>query len=156
MRRRFILAIRNIRTDDDEILRKKSRKIDEITDRIKVLVRDMIETMYAADGVGLAAPQVGILKRVVVIDVGNGPIVLINPEITESEGCLLDVEGCLSLPGRQGQVERPARVKVRALNLDGEEFVLEGKELLARAICHEVDHLEGILFTDKMIKKEGV
>jgi peptide deformylase len=150
------MAIRNIRTDDDIILRKKSRKVEDITDRIKVLVQDMLETMYAADGIGLAAPQVGILKRVVVINVGNGPLVLINPEIIESQGCLVDVEGCLSLPGRQGQVERPAKVKVKALNLDGEEFILEGEDLLARAICHETDHLEGILFTDKLIKKEGV
>jgi peptide deformylase len=150
------MAIRNIRTDDDEILRKKCRKVDEINDRVKTLVKDMIETMYSADGVGLAAPQVGILKRIAVIDVGEGPITLINPEIIERHGCEVDVEGCLSLPGKQGQVERPKKVKVKALDINGEEFTLEGEDLLARAICHELDHLDGILFTDRIVKKEGL
>jgi peptide deformylase len=148
------MAIRNIRTDKDEILRKKCRKVDEINDRIKTLVKDMFDTMYASDGVGLAAPQVGILKRIAVVDEGNGPITLINPEIIESEGCELDKEGCLSLPGKQGMVERPKKVKVKALDINGEEFILEGEDLLARAICHELDHLDGILFTDKVVKKE--
>ena len=148
------MAIRNIRTDKDEILRKKCRKVDEINDRIKTLVKDMFDTMYASEGVGLAAPQVGILKRIAVIDAGNGPITLINPEIIETQGCELDNEGCLSLPGKQGLVERPKKLKVKALDINGEEFVLEGEDLLARAICHELDHLDGILFTDKVIKKE--
>lgn len=150
------MAIRNIRTDEDEILRKKCRKVDEINARVKTLVNDMIETMYSADGVGLAAPQVGILKRIAVIDVGQGPIVLINPEIIEKQGCERDVEGCLSLPGKQGEVERPKKVKVKALDINGEEFTLEGEDLLARAICHELDHLDGVLFIDKIVKKEGI
>lgn len=150
------MAIRNIRTDEDEILRKKCRKVDEINARVKTLVNDMIETMYSADGVGLAAPQVGILKRIAVIDVGEGPIVLINPEIIEKQGCERAVEGCLSLPGRQGEVERPKKVKVKALDINGEEFTLEGEDLLARAICHELDHLDGVLFIDKIVKKEGI
>jgi peptide deformylase len=148
------MAIRNIRTDKDEILRKKCRKVDEINDRIKTLVKDMFDTMYASDGVGLAAPQVGILKRIAVIDVGNAPITLINPEIIETQGCELDKEGCLSLPGKQGLVERPKKLKVKALDINGVEFVLEGEDLLARAICHELDHLDGILFTDKVVSKE--
>jgi peptide deformylase len=147
------MAIRNIRKDNDEILRKKCKKVEEINDRIKTLVKDMFETMYSESGVGLAAPQVGILKRVVVVDVGDRPITLINPEIIESEGCELDMEGCLSLPGRKGPVERPKRLKVKAMDINGDEFVLEGEDLLARAICHELDHLEGILFTDKITNK---
>lgn len=146
------MAVRNIRTLEDEILRKKSRKVEEINDRIKVLIKDMFETMYKADGVGLAAPQVGILKRVVVIDVGTDPISLINPEIIESQGEYLDEEGCLSIPGQQGKVLRPEKVKVKALNEEGEEIIIEGEGLLARALCHEIDHLDGILFIDKQIK----
>ncbi len=111
----------------------------------------MVETMYNAEGVGLAAPQVGILKRAVVIDVGEGLIKLINPEIIETEGNQKDVEGCLSVPGEQGEVERPYKVKVKALNEKGEEIVLEGEDLLARAFCHEIDHLDGVLFVDKVI-----
>jgi peptide deformylase len=149
------MAIRNIRTDNDEILRKKSKKVEEINDRIKILIEDMKETMYGADGVGLAAPQVGILKRIAVVDVGEGPIVIINPEIIETSGCEIDVEGCLSLPGKQGEVERPAMVRVKALNENGEEFIVEGEGLLARALCHEIDHLDGILFTDKLVDKVG-
>lgn len=149
------MAVRNIRTDNDEILRKKSKKVEEINDRIKILIEDMKETMYGADGVGLAAPQVGILKRIAVVDVGEGPIVIINPEIIETSGCEIDVEGCLSLPGKQGEVERPAMVKVKALNENGEEFIVEGEGLLARALCHEIDHLDGILFTDKLVDKVG-
>ncbi|AUM96281.1 TPA: peptide deformylase [Clostridium botulinum] len=147
------MAIRNIRKYGDELLRKKSRKIEKIDDRILTLLEDMAETMYSAEGVGLAAPQVGILKRVVVIDVGEGLIKLINPEIIETEGNQKDVEGCLSVPGEQGEVERPYKVKVKALNEKGEEIVLEGEELLARAFCHEIDHLDGILFVDKVINK---
>jgi peptide deformylase len=149
------MAIRNIRTDNDEILRKKSKKVEEINNRIKILIEDMKETMYGADGVGLAAPQVGILKRIAVVDVGEGPIVIINPEIIETSGCEIDVEGCLSLPGKQGEVERPAMVRVKALNENGEEFIVEGEGLLARALCHEIDHLDGILFTDKLVDKVG-
>lgn len=145
------MAIRNIRKYGDDLLRKKSRKIEKIDDRILTLLEDMEETMYSADGVGLAAPQVGILKRAVVIDVGEGLIKLINPEIIETEGNEIDVEGCLSVPGEQGEVERPYKVKVKALNEKGEEIVLEGEGLLARAFCHEIDHLDGILFVDKVI-----
>lgn len=148
------MALRNIRTDDDEILRKKSKVVEEINDRIKVLVKDMIETMYHANGVGLAAPQVGILKRVAVVDVGEGVHVFINPEILEHSGGCIDFEGCLSLPGKQGEVERPAKIKVKALNENGEEFSLEAEDFFARAICHEIDHLDGILFIDKLVKSE--
>jgi peptide deformylase len=148
------MALRNIRTDDDEILRKKSKVVDEVNDRIKILVKDMIETMYQANGVGLAAPQVGILKRVAVVDVGEGVHVFINPEILEGSGSCIDFEGCLSLPGKQGEVERPAKIKVKALNENGEEFTLEAEDFFARAICHEIDHLDGILFIDKLVKSE--
>lgn len=110
--------------------------------------------MYAADGVGLAAPQVGILKRIAVVDVGEGPLNLINPEIIETEGQYIDEEGCLSIPGRQGKVLRPEKVRVEALNEKGEKFTLEGEGLLARALCHEIDHLDGILFIDKLIEGE--
>ncbi|MCT8976881.1 peptide deformylase [Clostridium sp. CX1] len=149
------MALRNIREYGDELLRKKSRKVDVIDERIITLLRDMEETMYAADGVGLAAPQVGVLKRVVVIDVGQGIIKLINPEIIETEGSEIDTEGCLSVPGEQGEVERPYKVKVRALNEKGEEIEIEGEGLLARAFCHEIDHLDGVLFVDKTITNEG-
>lgn len=148
------MAIRNIRKIGDDILRKKCRTVDEINDRIITLIKDMQETMYAADGVGLAAPQVGILKRIAVVDVGEGLVNLINPEIIETEGEYLDEEGCLSIPGEQGNVLRPEKIKVKALNEKGEEFILEAEGLFARAICHEVDHLEGILFTDKVIESE--
>lgn len=148
------MAIRNIRIIGDDILRKKSKKVDVINDRILTILKDMKETMYKADGVGLAAPQVGILKRMVVIDVGNGLINLINPEIIESEGQYLDEEGCLSIPGKQGKVLRPQKVKVKALNENGEEIIIEGEELLARALCHEIDHLDGILFVDKLVEGE--
>ncbi|SKA76197.1 peptide deformylase [Clostridium sp. USBA 49] len=146
------MAIRNIRVLGDEILRKKSKKVDEINTRIKILIDDMLETMYKANGVGLAAPQVGILKRIVVIDVGDGPIILINPEIIDSQGEYLDEEGCLSIPGQQGKVLRPEKVKVKALNEKGEEIIIEGEGLLSRALCHEIDHLDGILYIDKQIK----
>ncbi|NMM65632.1 peptide deformylase [Clostridium sp. P21] len=149
------MALRNIRKYGDELLRKKSKKIENINERILTLLDDMAETMYDADGVGLAAPQVGILKRVVVIDVGQGILKLINPEIISTEGSYIDEEGCLSVPGQQGKVERPYKVKVKALNEKGEEIIVEGEELLARALCHEIDHLEGILFVDKIINTEG-
>lgn len=148
------MALRNIRKLGDELLRKRSREVDGINQRILTLLDDMVETMNSADGVGLAAPQVGILKRVVVIDVGEGVIKLINPEITEAEGSQYDVEGCLSVPGEQGEVERPNKVKVKALNENGEEITIQGEGLLARALCHEIDHLDGILFVDKATKLE--
>ncbi|MPQ42453.1 peptide deformylase [Clostridium tarantellae] len=144
------MAIRSIRINEDEILRKKCRTVDEINNRIKVLIKDMIDTMYNANGVGLAAPQVGILKRIFVIDVqdGNGVKVFINPEIIEKSGEYTDYEGCLSLPGMQSEVSRAKKVKVKALDENGEEFILEGEDFLAKAIQHENDHLDGILFTD--------
>lgn len=147
------MALRKIRTFNDEVLRKKSKVVDKIDERTLTLIEDMKETMYKADGVGLAGPQVGVLKRIVVIDVGDGPICLINPEIIETQGSYIEEEGCLSLPGQQGKVERPYKVKAKALNEKGEEIIIEGEELLARAICHEIDHLDGILFMDKVINE---
>ena len=145
-----------IRKEGDPILRKISRAVDKIDARIITLLDDMKETMYGADGAGLAAPQVGVLRRVIIIDVGEGLIELINPEIVSEEGSQCDEEGCLSLPGITGEVIRPNIVKIKGLNREGEEIVLEGKELLARAFCHEVDHLNGILFIDKVKKDEDV
>ncbi len=142
------MAIRIIRKDDDPILRKQSRPVEEFNEKLHILLDDMAETMYDADGVGLAAPQIGILKRVVVIDAGEGLIELVNPEIIETEGLQDGPEGCLSLPGVSGDVERPMKVKVKAYDRNGQEVEIEGTELLARAFCHEVDHLNGILFTD--------
>lgn len=148
------MAIRNVRKYGDELLRKKSRKVEDVNDRIHTLLKDMAETMYQENGVGLAAPQVGILKRIFVIDTGEGLHNFINPEIIEMEGSQIDVEGCLSVPGRQGTVDRPFRVKCKALNEKGEEFVVEAEDLFARAICHENDHLDGVLFIDKIIDEE--
>lgn len=145
------MAVRNIRKDGDEVLRKVSRKVDVIDDRILTLLDDMKDTMYEAEGVGLAAPQVGVLRRVVVIDVGEGLIELINPVIVYENGEQLEEEGCLSIPGIKGQVKRPAKVIVRAQNRKGETFEITGTDLLAIAFCHEIDHLNGILFTDKAI-----
>ncbi len=149
------MAIRELRVVGDEILRKKARKVDKIDRRTKVLLDDMIETMHKSEGVGLAAPQVGVLKKLVVIDIGDGVIELINPEIIEQEGEVIDQEGCLSVPGVTGEVPRPARVKVKALDRNNKPLEIEGTDLLARALCHEIDHLNGILFIDKMITKEG-
>lgn len=149
------MALRSIRKIGDELLRKKSKKVEKIDDRIQILLDDMLETMYESNGVGLAAPQVGILKRVVVIDIGEGPVFLINPEIIKSEGSYIDEEGCLSVPGEQGPVERPYKVTVKALDRNGKEIVVEGEELMARALCHEIDHLDGILYVDKIIKEDG-
>ncbi|MCM1991060.1 peptide deformylase [Oceanirhabdus seepicola] len=148
------MAIRQIRIKGDEVLRKKCRVIEKIDDRLLVLIEDMLDTMYEAEGVGLAGPQVGILKRVAVIDIGEGPIVLINPEIIESRGSYIDVEGCLSIPNEQGYVERPEYVKVKALNERGESIIVEGEEFLAKAICHELDHLDGVLYIDKLVEVE--
>lgn len=142
------MAIRTIRVQGDEVLTKKSRPVKEMTPKIKVLIQDMLETMYEAMGVGLAAPQVGILKRIVTIDVGEGPIILINPEILETSGEQTGEEGCLSVPGMAGQVTRPNYVKVKALDMDMKETIYEGEELLARAFCHEIDHLDGKMYTD--------
>ncbi len=142
------MALRNIRTIGDEVLQKECKPVKEVTERIHELINDMLETMYEADGVGLAAPQVGILTRIVTIDLGEGPIVLINPEILETSGSQTGNEGCLSVPGKFGIVTRPDYAKVKAVNEDMEEFVLEGTGLLARAICHECDHLDGRLYVE--------
>ena len=143
------MALRIIRLEGDDILRKKAKNVDAITDRIKTLVGDMYDTMYDSQGVGLAAPQIGILKRIFIVDIGEGPMTFINPEFVEQEGEQFGLEGCLSIPGKQGDVLRPYRVKVRAMNLEGETFEIEAEEYFARAICHEYDHLEGILYIDK-------
>ena len=142
------MALRTIRVQGDSVLTKKSRPVDKMTPRIGELITDMLDTMYDAMGVGLAAPQVGILKRIVVIDVGDGPIVLINPEILATDGEQTGDEGCLSVPGMAGQVTRPNYVKVRALDVSMEEQIYEGEGLLARAFCHEIDHLDGKMYTD--------
>lgn len=144
------MSIRNIRVEGDGILNKISKPVKEMTARNKQLIQDMLETMYDAEGVGLAAVQVGILKRIVVIDVGEGPIVLINPEIIETDGEQRGYEGCLSVPGKRGIVTRPNYVKVRALNEDMETFEAEGTELLARAFCHEIAHLDGELYVSRV------
>ena len=142
------MALRTIRTEGDSVLEKICRPVEKIDKRTKDLVGDMLETMYDACGVGLAAPQVGILKRIVVIDIGDGPIILINPEILMTSGEQTGEEGCLSVPGKWGIVTRPNYVKVRALNENMEEFEIEGEELLARAFCHEIDHLDGKMYTE--------
>ena len=141
------MAIRVIRTEEDPVLRKISKPVKEVTPKIITLIDDMLDTMYEAMGVGLAAPQVGILKRIVVIDVGEGPIVLINPEILMTSGEQTGEEGCLSVPGMSGQVTRPNYVKVKALDMDMNEQEYEGEGLLARAFCHEIDHLDGKMYT---------
>ena len=146
------MAIRNIREDGDEVLRKVCKPVTQMTDRLATLIDDMFDTMYEANGVGLAAPQVGVLRRIVVIDIGEGePLVLINPEIVESDGEQIGAEGCLSLPGLQGEVARPQHVICKALDRDMKEITVEGEDLLARAICHELDHLDGILYKDLAI-----
>ena len=142
------MALRKIRTEGDPVLTKVSRPVTEMTPKLRTLIFDMLDTMYEEMGVGLAAPQVGILKRVVTIDVGDGPMVLINPEILETSGEQTGDEGCLSVPGMAGQVTRPNYVKVKALDENMEEVVYEGPELLARAFCHEIDHLDGKMYTE--------
>ena len=144
------MAIRNIVKYGDEVLQKKCRIVEKIDDRILTLINDMIDTLYAADGVGLAAPQVGILKRVAIIDIGEGPIILINPEIISQEGSQSGAEGCLSYPGQYGEVERPMNVTVRAMDKDGSIRENKGEGLLARAFCHEIDHLDGHMFIEKV------
>lgn len=146
------MALRNImRHPGDDVLKKESRKVDIINDRTLILLEDMVETMYAANGAGLAAVQVGILRRVVVIDDGTELLKLINPIIVEASGEQQELEGCLSIPGIYGRVKRPERVIVLALNEQGESVEIEGLGLLARAFCHEIDHLDGILFIEKVI-----
>ena len=147
------MAIRKILKIGDETLRKHARPVAEVDRRTRQLLDDMAETMYAADGAGLAAPQVGILRRVVVIDVGEGLIELVNPEIVASEGEQHQAEGCLSVPGKQGVVARPAKVTVRALNRRGKPVEIVGEGFLATALCHEIDHLDGVLYVDKLIKE---
>ena len=143
------MAIRNIREIGDGVLNKKCKEVKEMTPRTKELIEDMLETMYEANGVGLAAPQVGILKRIVVIDVtGEDPYVMVNPRILEVSGEQTGHEGCLSVPGKTGVVTRPNYVKAVAYNENMELYEVEGTELLARAICHEMDHLEGKLYVD--------
>lgn len=151
--RKIGMAIRNIRLEKDEILKKKSREIEVIDDKIQTLIDDMIETMYKYNGVGLAAVQVGVLKRVVVIDIedGEGVRVLINPKITKTKGEQEVDEGCLSFPNQYAKVVRPKEVTVEALDRSGKKIVIKAKDLLAQAICHELDHLEGITFVDQMI-----
>ena len=146
------MAIRNIVKDGDDILRKVCRSQLTFDDRLATILDDMIETMYAADGVGLAAPQVGILRRYCVIDIGEGVIELINPVIVSTEGEQCDQEGCLSFPGEYGMVSRPEKVTVRAQNRNGENFTITGEGLLARALCHEIDHLDGIVYKDRLVK----
>ncbi len=145
------MAIRNIREIGDPVLNKTCKPVTEVTERIAELIEDMFETMYDADGVGLAAPQVGILKRIVVIDVtGEDPILLINPVIIETSGEQTGNEGCLSVPGKTGVVTRPNYVKVRAYDEEMKPFEIEGTELLARAFCHEIEHLDGHLYVEKV------
>ncbi len=147
------MALRKIRVYGDEILTKKCREVREMTPRLKELVEDMLETMYQAEGVGLAAPQVGVLKRIVVIDVGEGPITLVNPKIVEQDGEQEGSEGCLSVPGKAGLVVRPNHVIVEGYDADMNPVTVEGEELLARALCHELDHLDGIVYTS-LVKGE--
>lgn len=144
------MAVREIRVQGDEVLTKVCKEVKALTPRTLVLIEDMLDTMYEAQGVGLAAPQVGILKRIVVIDVGEGPVILINPEILETSGEQTGDEGCLSVPGLAGQVTRPNYVKVKAFDENMEEVIYEGEGLLARAFCHELDHLDGHLYVEKV------
>lgn len=150
------MAIRNIRTEEDPILRKSSRTVENFDNRLFQLLDDMAETMYAADGVGLAAVQVGVLRRVVIVDIGEGLIELINPEIIEKDGVQCDVEGCLSLPGKQAYTMRPMTVKVKAQNRNGNWCVYKGSGLKAKAFCHEIDHLDGVLYIDRLAKQEEI
>ena len=144
------MALRNLRIEGDEILGKVSRPITEMKDRYQELIDDMLDTMYESEGVGLAAVQVGVLRRIVVIDVGEGPIVLINPEIIEADGEQTGSEGCLSVPGKVGIVTRPNHVKVKALDREMKEFEFEAEGFFARACCHEIDHLDGHLYVEKV------
>ena len=146
------MAIRNIVKNGDEILRKVCRTQMTFDDKLATILDDLIETMYAADGVGLAAPQIGLLRRYCVIDIGDGVIELVNPVIEETEGVQEEQEGCLSYPGEYGTTKRPMKVTVRAQNRKGEKIRVTGEGLLARALCHEIDHLDGVIFKDRVIK----
>lgn len=144
------MALRTIRMLGDEILTKTCREVKSMTPRMQELIEDMLETMYHAEGVGLAAPQVGVLRRIVVIDIGDGPLVMVNPVLLETEGEQTGDEGCLSFPGKAGQVTRPNYVKARYFDENMEEYEIEAEELLARAICHELDHLDGHMYVEKV------
>ena len=146
------MAIRIVRKEGDEVLRKKAKPVEEINDKITVLLKDMVETMYKYDGVGLAAPQIGVLKRIVVIDAGEKLYELINPVIIDKSGEQNYIEGCLSIPGVYGEVIRPAKVKVEAMDANGSPVTVEGEGMLAVVLCHEIDHLDGILYKDKAIR----
>lgn len=144
------MALRKIREIGEDCLRCVCKEVTEITPRIEELIEDLIDTMYEADGVGLAAPQVGVRKRIAVVDVGEGPVVLINPEVVYAEGEQTGTEGCLSVPGKCGTVTRPMKVRVKTLNENMEWVEIEGEELFARAMLHEMDHLDGIMYVDKV------
>ena len=146
------MAIRQIVKEGDSVLTKKCREVTKFDGRLATLIDDMIETLHLANGVGLAAPQVGVLRRVVIVDVGEGPIELVNPKIIAYSGEQESLEGCLSCPGEWGVTRRPNYVKVKAQDRNGNEFTVEGKELLAKAFCHEIDHLEGIIYKQKAIR----
>lgn len=142
------MALRKMRLLGDDVLRETCREVKEVTPKIIQLIDDMLDTMYEENGVGLAAPQVGVLKRIVVIDIGEGPIIMINPKILETAGSQTGSEGCLSVPGKNGTVTRPNYVKAEAYDEEMNKYIIEGEELLARAICHELDHLDGKLYVD--------
>lgn len=144
------MALRQIRLREEEILRKKCKEVKVFDDKLKSLLDDMAETMYHHNGCGLAAPQVGILKRAIVIDIGEGLVELVNPVVLKTKGRVKDNEGCLSVPGLAGSVIRPRWAKVAGYTRDGEKTIIEGEDLMARCLCHEVDHLEGVLYTDKL------
>ncbi len=146
------MAIRKLRIEGDEILRKKSRKVEKIDDRLITLLDDMVETMYENDGIGLAAVQVGVLKRAIVMDIGEGPVKILNPKIIEISGEQVFTEGCLSVPEVNGDVLRPEKVILEYLNVDGNTETMEAEGLKAVCLCHEIDHLNGVLFIDKIIK----
>jgi|LSQX01.1.fsa_nt_gb peptide deformylase len=148
------MAVLEIVTEGHPVLREKAEPVTQVTKRIRKLVKDMLETMYEASGVGLAAPQVGISQRIIVVDVGDGPVVLINPEITEAMGTEIDTEGCLSIPGKWGYVERAQEVVVTGLNESGRSVRIRAEGLFARALQHEIDHLDGVLFIDKAMEIE--
>ncbi len=144
------MALREIRVVGDDCLKKVCKPVKEMTDTLRTLIDDMLDTMYEAQGVGLAAPQVGILRRICVIDVGEGPIILVNPEVLETSGEQTGYEGCLSLPGKSGEVTRPNYAKVKAYDENMEEYIIEGEALLARALLHEIDHLDGHMYMEKV------
>lgn len=147
------MALRQLRYEGDEILRKKCKKVEEVDDHIRMILDDMLDTLHnTEDGAAIAAPQIGILKRLVVIDMGTGIIKLVNPEIIEEKGIQECVEGCLSIPNKYGNTIRPKKVTIKALNENGEEIILTGIGEMAKCFCHEIDHLDGILFIDKVTK----